>query len=409
MNNTKLKKNWIHYLWLFILIYPIFSLNTGFPALGNIIFILMFAIAIGGYKYISISQKHCSKTLHRQYTSLYYYNILLFLIGFLFIPNPLYFKFYISFFINLLLFSIYYYFNAKPLNAIDFIQKLTKYVLPLYLIVLILANTTNSIKYNIYYLTLFSVLYIFVPSKNKISILLLVILTFLTIILNTDYRALIVLNMIGGFIFVLRFIKVPINLIKILTYIFILLPIFIIILSVCTGWNPFTILDSSSAESFSLAGEKIVMSGDSRSFLYKEIYNHLCKYNALLWGTTPGIGYESVLMNVDDDFYNFLKDGRLLTEVGILEFFHFGGFINTILVLMIFLSAIQMIFKYAHSRLAHLAALYISFRWFFLFMEGDITMSVQWLGLFVVLGFFTNKEILTLTDKQLNIIFNRYF
>ena len=151
------------------------------------------------------------------------------------------------------------------------------------------------------------------------------------------------------------------------------------------------------------------MSGDSRSFLFKEIYNHLCKYNALLWGTTPGIGYQSVLMNVDDDFFSLLKDGRLLTEVGILEFFHFGGLINVVLVLTVFFSAIQIIFKNANNRLAYIAALYLSIRWCFLFIEGDITMSIQWLGLFLILGFFTNKKILILTDKQLNIIFNQYF
>lgn len=410
MDITKIKKYWIHYLWIFILIYPIFSLNVGTPALGNGIFVLMLAIALGGAGIIVKSKKNdCNKVLLKHYTFLYCYNILLFLIGFLFIPSLLYLKFYISFFINILLFSIFYYFNTKPLASIDFIHKLIKYVLPCYLIVLISINLLPSIRYNIYYLSLFPVLYIFVPLKNKLTLLLLITLTFFSILSNIDYRALILLNLIGIVIYLIRIINIPIKLIKITTYFLILLPLFIILLSVCTGWNPFTILDNSSAQSFSLAGEKIVMSGDSRSFLFKEIYNHLCKYNALLWGTTPGIGYQSALMNVDDDFYNFLKEGRLLTEVGILEFFHFGGFINVILVLTVFLSAIQIIFKKANSRLAHIVALYLSIRWCFLFIEGDITMSVQWLGLFLILGFFTNKDILRLTDKQLNVIFNQYF
>ena len=245
MNIVKLKKYWIHYIWIFILIYPIFSLNVGIPALGNGIFILMLAIALGGIKIIiKFRRRFCNNILQKQYTYLYYYNILLFLIGFLFIPNLLYLKFYISFFINVLLFSIFYYFNTNTLGSIDFIQKLIKYVLPCYLIVLISANLSSSIRYNVYYLTLFPVLYIFIPIRNKLTILLLIMLTFFSIILNIDYRALILLNLIGLIIFLIRIINMPTKLIKFTTYFFILLPFFIILTSVCTGWNPFTVLDN---------------------------------------------------------------------------------------------------------------------------------------------------------------------
>lgn len=409
MNSIILKKYWIHYLWLFIIIYPIFSLNLGLPSLGNVIFILMFSISIGAWRFIKKTKSHCIRYTHKYYTYLYIYNIILFLIGFFFIPNILYLKFYISFFINILLFSVFYYFNYNPYFVIDFIQKIFKYALPLYTLLLLCLFLNSSIRYNIYYLSLFTVLYLFVPLSNRKLICLLITFSLLSVIFNVDFRALLVLNVVGLFILSLRFINIPIKIVKFSTYFFLFIPLLIIIISVLTGWNPFTILDNSSAQSISLAGEKIVISGDSRSFLFKEIYNHLCKYNALIWGTTPGIGYQSVLMNVDTDFYDLLKDGRLHTEVGILEFFHFGGFINVLLVFSVFFGSIITIFKLSKNRITYYAALYLSLRWFFLFMEGDITMTVQWLGLFVVLAFFTNKEILSLTDKQIDSIFNKHF
>lgn len=410
MNSIALKKNWIHFLWLFILIYPMLSLNFGFPFLGNIITsALMLAIAIGGFQSIFISAQS-NRILHRQYSCLYFYNILLFSIGFTFIPNLLYFNFYISFFISILLLSMFYYFNANLIQTLDFIQKLFKYTLPIYLIILIGSSLMGNFKYDVFHLSIFTILYLFVPTKSKIMVGMLIATSFFSIILNTDFRALILLNLMGGVTLLLRIkTNIPIKIIKIATYFFLILPIAITILSVITGWNPFTILDGSSAQSFSLVGEKIVMSGDSRSFLYKEIYNHLCKYNALLWGTTPGIGYQSSLMFVDTSFYDSLRHGRIDTEVGILEFFHFGGIINVSLLFSVFVFTVQTIFKNARNRLAHIAALYLSFRWLFLFMEGDIIMTAQWLGLLIILGFFSNKKILRLTDKRLNIIFNKKF
>lgn len=410
MNNITFKKNWIHFLWLFILMYSILSLNFGFPFLGNItISALMLVIAIGGWKSISNPFQY-GDTLHKQYFYLYFYNIILFLIGFIFIPNLLYFKFYIIFFINILLFSMFYYFNANLSVTLDFVQRLFKNVLPLFLAILIGSSIIGTFRYNVFHLSIFTILYLFVPIKSKKMIIFLIAFSFFSIILNTDFRALILLNLMGILILLLRIMtNISIRAIKLMTYIVLGLPIVLLILSIATGWNPFTILDGSSVQSFSLAGEKIKMAGDSRSFLYKEIYDHLCKYNALLWGTTPGIGYQSVLMYVDTDSYNILEDGRIDTEVGILEFFHFGGFINVTLLFSVFAAAVRMIFKKARNRLAYIAALYLSLRWCFLFMEGDMIMTVQWLGLFIVLGFFSNRKFLNYTDKQLDVIFNKYF
>ena len=118
------------------------------------------------------------------------------------------------------------------------------------------------------------------------------------------------------------------------------------------------------------------MAGDSRSYFYSEIYEHLCKYNALIWGTTPGIGYQTSLANSSDSFYDLLKVGRIDTEVGVLEFFHYGGIINVTLLFCFFLSFVRNIFKKSQNRFSYIICVYVAFRWFFLFMEGDIIMSL---------------------------------
>lgn len=406
---NKFKNNIVHYLWIFILCYSILSMNFGFPPLGNIIFIIMIAISVNSWNYIARSKLVCFPIIHKTYMFLYIYNILLFLIGLFFIADLFYFKFYVSFFINILLFSTFYYFNVNIKGSFDFIFILLKYVMPLYFIVLLVNYSITKLNYNVFNLSLFTILYLFVPLKRGLILYLLIAFSLLSVLLNIDYRALILLNIVGLLMYVLRITRISTHIIKYLTYSFLALPICLIIMSITIGINPFTLLDNSSAQSFSLAWENIVMAGDSRSFLYKEVYDHLCKYNAILWGTTPGIGYQSSLMNVDADFYSLLKNGRILTEVGILEFFHFGGIINVTLLFLVFVFSTRMIFKYAQNRLSYVAALYLSIRWFFLFMEGDISMSVQWLGLFVVLGFFANKNILSLSDKKLNeILINIY-
>ena len=400
-NKIKEEKDWIAILWLVFFLYSVISrvfkfINTGSFFLTSIMLIIAFL----GMRSIKKSRIEC--TIFKPFIYVYIYNIALFVIGLMYIPDVLYIKFYLSLFTNILLFSIFFYTCSQKSKAIILIQKLFKYVLPVYLFGIIVQYLSGMTFLNPFNLTLFPALYLFIPPNDKRILILMLLLSFFSIVVYADFRALVFLHLVGLFTLLLRFKSyVSLTIIKKMTYILLFLPLFLTLISVFSGWNPFTILDGSAFSSFVIGSQKIQMAGDSRSQFFGEIYDHLDKYNALLWGTTPGIGYQTSLRNVDNEFYEFLRNGRLTTEIGILEFFHYGGFANVCIVFTVFGLCIRNIFKYAKSRWAYTAAFYISFRWLFLFMEGDIAMTAQWFGLFLIMGLFCNKKILIMTDRKI--------
>ena len=398
--------NLLPLLVLLLLVYGVFSYSFHFFLSGAVTHLLLLFLAILGC--LEFKKVLLRKKVGKIFCALFIYNVLLYLIGFFFVNDSLYMSFNISFFISSLIFSTYCYFSINTEKTLSMLGYIIKYILPIYTMALLVNYVflPTGLMYDRFYLSFFPMLYLFLPFCNRKAFGICLIFSFIAIIREADFRALVLLNLFGFFIYlvIIRKYLFGKNILKILAYFFLFFPIGLLILSICTGLNPFTLLDDSSLSSFSLGNETIAMSGDSRSFLFIEVYEHLCKYNALIWGTTPGIGYQTSLANVSDDFFMLLKGGRIDTEVGILEFFHFGGLINVTLLFAFFFVFIKGVFVKAKNRFAYVICVYVSFRWFFLFMEGDIIMHMQWISLLIVMGLFSSDRLLNMTDKELEVI-----
>lgn len=411
MSELFTRKNIVPLLIIFLLLQGTFSYVFHFFLSTIATHVIILILAVSG---CIVLKKGIMKTrVGKYFTWLYGYNILLFLIGFFFITDSLYMSFYISFFCMMLVFSSFYYFATYPANTMSMIGVIIKYVLPIYATVLILNYIFMPFgqMYDRYYLSFFPMLYLFLPFVSKKQLLICLALSLIVIMRESDFRALILLNLFGIFICIINVYRHNFSKrsLRLLTHIFFILPIVLLFLSITIGLNPFRLLDDSIFSSFSLGNETIKMAGDSRSYFYSEIYNHLCKYKALLWGTTPGIGYETSLANVDNDFYEMLKVGRIDTEIGILEFFHYGGLINVALLLFFFLTFVRNVFKKSKNYFSNVVCIYVAFRWFFLFMEGDIIMYMQWISLFIVMGLFCNHNMLDMTDNELKATMKYHF
>lgn len=411
MSELFTRKNIVPLLIIFLLLYGTFSYVFHFFLSIIATHVIILTLAVSGC--IAFKKEIMKIKVGKYFTWLYGYNILLFMVGFFFITDSLYMSFYISFFCMMLVFSSFYYFATYPANTMSMLGVIIKYVLPIYATVLILNYIFMPFgqMYDRYYLSFFPMLYLFLPFVSKRQLLICLALSLIVIMREPDFRALILLNLFGIFIYIINAYECKFSkrFLRLLTYIFFTLPIVLLFLSITIGLNPFRLLDDSIFSSFSLGNETIKMAGDSRSYFYSEIYNHLCKYKALLWGTTPGIGYETSLANAGDDYYDMLKVGRIDTEVGILEFFHYGGLINVTLLFIFFLVFVKEVFKKSKNRFSYVVCVYVAFRWGFLFMEGDIIMYMQWIGLFIVVGLFCNHNMLNMTDDELKATMKYYF
>ena len=396
-------QNSVPLLIIFLLVYGTFSYCFHFFLSGIATHILLLLLAVCGT--LSFRNNIMRIKSGKYFTYLLGYNILLFLVGFSFVKDALYLNFYISFFIMMLTFSTLFYYTTHTIETLSLIGIIIKYVVPIYTVVLVLNFyfLQNTLMYDRFYLSFFPMLYLFLPFFKRKMLWMNIIFSLIVIMREADFRALVLLNLFGILIYSINrfnalFTK---RILRLLTYSFLAMPIVLLLLSITTGLNPFTLLDNESFSSFSIGNETIDMAGDSRSYFYTEIYEHLCKYHALIWGTTPGIGYQTSLANASDSFYDLLKVGRIDTEVGILEFFHYGGLINVTLLFCFFLSFVRNIFKKAQNCFSYVVCVYVAFRWFFLFMEGDIIMYMQWFSLFIVVGLFCNDKILKMTDSEL--------
>lgn len=390
----------------FILLYGVLSYSFHFFLSGVITHLLLLFLAIWGC--LAFKKDFLREKVSKIFCVLFIYNVLLYLVGFYFVEDSLYMSFYISFFISTLIFITYCYFSINVEKTLSMLGIIIRYIWPIYAMALVINYVffPSRIMYERFYLSFFPMLYLFLPFCSRKAFGISLIFSLVTIMKEADFRALVLLNLFGFFVyFVITRKKIfRKKILKLLACFFLAFPIGLLMLSICTGLNPFTLLDCSSFSSFSLGNETIAMSGDSRSFLFVEIYEHLCKYNALIWGTTPGIGYQTSLANVNDDFFMLLRNGRIDTEVGILEFFHFGGLINVTLLFAFFCTFLKGVFAKAKNRFAYVVCVYVAFRWFFLFMEGDIVMHMQWISLFIVMGLFSSDRLLKMTDKELEVM-----
>lgn len=120
---------------------------------------------------------------------------------------------------------------------------------------------------------------------------------------------------------------------------------------------------------------------DSRTFLYNEVTTHLKEHDAILWGTTPGIGYQTSLRYViyrdmntgkdNDEAYKALANGRMHSESQLLNYFHWGGLINvTLFAWMMFVFLSKLDFSKDRNRLAVCIYFYLIYRALYTYVEG---------------------------------------
>lgn len=181
-----------------------------------------------------------------------------------------------------------------------------------------------------------------------------------------DARAPILRVLMGGAI--MFFSLTPLyksNVVKITLFVIaISVPLYFLALFVRTGYSVF----EESATSSRVSELGAADTGDTRTFLYEEVFDDLTDNNA--WVLGKGINGKYYSWYFDRKIVNSNEDAnRVLVEVGILDSLLKGGLVQTILYLLLLSIAIFNCFFQSNSRVMVLVGLILLTHYIFLFIE----------------------------------------
>lgn len=146
---------------------------------------------------------------------------------------------------------------------------------------------------------------------------------------------------------------------------------------------------------------------DSRTVVYLDVLNDLYTKNKLLYGVSPTGRHDSSLKSAGtNEYFFFYKNGRLGTEVGVLEYLLRGGLIYlSIFIVLIFYSANISLFK-SNNDFSKLIAMYIFIYWCILFIELQPSSGMWSLSFFIAIGIALNPAIRNMSNRQIkNVLF----
>jgi len=156
------------------------------------------------------------------------------------------------------------------------------------------------------------------------------------------------------------------------------------------------------------ANQQTSLSQDTRTSVYIDGLTAIQEKDAYLFGISAAGTYNTHLKEVDE-YFNDLKIGRMGNEVGILEYLLRGGIPYIILVFMLHYYSSRLALMQSNNILCKLFGLFIAYKWFFLFVEGQPSLNLQNISTFLIVGLCLNPIFRKLNDKQIKMYVKSFF
>lgn len=140
---------------------------------------------------------------------------------------------------------------------------------------------------------------------------------------------------------------------------------------------------------------------DTRTFIYQEVIFSALKYNYSLFGRTPARGNESPSFGwqIDKELKRN-KNERFTNEVGIANIFTWTGLLGVFFNFLIFVKASYLGLKKSNSWAIKLLAIYVSFRWFYSWVEDFSRFDLSTVFLWICIGMCLSKSFRRLNDFE---------
>lgn len=280
------------------------------------------------------------------------------------------------------------YIFESPSFSLIFYRKWLKYCIPAFFIFFYwVAGATQFFLGPIFLLGCFIPI---LPKKWKIIILILLILMGMYLSNRSQVIKVVVCL---GFSFAYYYKRyIPISFLKIINYLFYVLPLILLFLGISGQYNFFSDGLANNKNQYKTIrndGTEEYLNADTRTFIYEEVIASSIKHKYVLTGRTPARGNDS---NFFDDNYNnknYSKRIRYMNELCHTNIFTWLGLIGVILYSLIYLKASILSLFHSNSFALKLIACYISFNWMFGWIENmnrfDISNIFFWLT--IAMGF----------------------
>ena len=197
-------------------------------------------------------------------------------------------------------------------------------------------------------------------------------------------------------IFRWKFITENLNKIR---HILLYLPIVLFITAGTGFFNIFNLTNTSNFEQAFSHGQTT----DTRTELYKEIiYDQTDIFNIILGKSFAGT-YNSNLK----DAYELIKFHRNGVEVGILEFYLWGGLFFIILFFCLIRNASAYAMHNSHNHIMKIISIFVVLYWCVMSIELQMSQNSWSIAFWLSIGLCYNKRLLNMTDKRISLFIKK--
>lgn len=295
-------------------------------------------------------------------------------------------------------------------------------VVKLFRVMLIVATPLSALLYfsdvtgmmdYAHYSSFIYVFLLFMPYMSVKWRLFFLLLALNTILFNIDFRGNIMSISVILLVFILYFFVRKnwfMFFIKKGFQFFMYAPIVFALLGVSEIFNIFNFGENFRDDFVLNYSEKVTsISQDTRTGVYTDALKAISESRAYLWGLSAAGRHQTELKNVNDDFYEILINGRMGSEVGILEYLLRGGGIFIMLVLLIYYKSAYLGIWKSNNLLCKILGLFIAYRWFFLFIEAQPSLNLSNVSIFATIGICFSPIIRKMNDKEIGLFIKKIF
>jgi hypothetical protein len=181
--------------------------------------------------------------------------------------------------------------------------------------------------------------------------------------------------------------------------IFLYIPILLLILG---GFGIFNVFEATGEkDDFVLvrtADGGVVGTVDSRTTIYQDAIKNLNDNEAWFIGTSATHKYNTGLADALEGYDGGRLGGSESSFLGLLTF---GGIFYVAIAFIIFYRVSSLAINNSNSFLLKTIGVYLSFKWFFMFIESPFNFNIYWITTFMLIGLVFGSEARKMTDKEI--------
>lgn len=178
------------------------------------------------------------------------------------------------------------------------------------------------------------------------------------------------------------------------------LPVILLIFAISGKFNFFTEMEKTSGSSYKATknGEEMDMFGDTRTFLFNEVFSSLNKSGHWIFGEGGSGSYKSIFFYDDG---GAIKGRRYTTEIGMLNILLRNGFLGVIVYSLLLIVVSTIAINNSNNYLSKMLGLFIASRFLLSFIEEYSQYDLNFFFFWLVIGLVSSNRFRSMNDRQI--------